>query len=186
GAPGVRGQGGAESIPFAPMPVGGTLERETKRLRMRNGGHGKGVLHRPLEGTPKTATMQRSSTGTWTVSFSCACVEPLPVPATGQDVGSDVGPKPFAGLSTGDEIASPRFFREEEQALTKAQRRLWNEAKGREHRHEQDGARESLACLSALRGGVVTSHLGTRALASTLLIASPLKTGRSLGWCLPN
>src|SRR5262249_35353823 len=132
GSPRVRGQRRAESIPFAPMPVGGTLERETKRLRMRNGGHGKGVLHRPLEGTPKTATMQRSSTGTWTVSFSCACVEPLPVPATGQDVGSDVGPKPFAGLSTGNEIASPRFFREEEQALAKAQRRRWNEAKGRE------------------------------------------------------
>src|SRR5262249_311766 len=42
----------------------------------------------------------------------------------------DVGLKTFATLSTGDEIANPRFFREEEQALAKAQRRLSKAEKG--------------------------------------------------------
>jgi putative transposase len=39
-------------------------------------------------------------------------------------VGVDVGLKTFATLSTGQEIANPRFFRAEEQALAKAHRRL--------------------------------------------------------------
>ncbi len=39
-------------------------------------------------------------------------------------VGIDVGLKTFAYLSTGEEIANPRFFRTEEAALTRAQRKL--------------------------------------------------------------
>ena len=87
------------------------------------------ILHRPLEGTPKTATICRrsSSTGKWYVSFACACAEPAPLPETGQQVGIDVGLKTFATLSTGDEVANPRFFRHEEQALAKAQRH-WSKA----------------------------------------------------------
>jgi putative transposase len=88
------------------------------------------ILHRPLEGMPKTATISRSSTGKWYVSFSCECREPAPLPATGQQVGVDVGLKTFATLSTGGEIANPRFFRAEERALAKAQRRLSQEENG--------------------------------------------------------
>ena len=53
-----------------------------------------------------------------------------PCPQTGQQVGIDVGLKTFATLSTGEEIANPRFFRAEEKALAKAQRRLSKEEKG--------------------------------------------------------
>jgi putative transposase len=45
-------------------------------------------------------------------------------------VGIDVGLNTFATLSSGQEIANPRFFRQEEQALAKAQRRLAREEKG--------------------------------------------------------
>jgi putative transposase len=41
--------------------------------------------------------------------------------ADGNSVGIDVGLKTFATLSDGQEIANPRFFRQEEDALTKAQ-----------------------------------------------------------------
>src|SRR5258708_12043402 len=95
-----------------------------------NVGQVKVIVHRPLEGTPKTATMRRSSTGKWYVSFSCECAEPSPLPETGQQVGIDVGLKTFASLSTGQAIANPRFFRREEHALAKAQRRLSKEEKG--------------------------------------------------------
>src|SRR5262249_1586454 len=88
------------------------------------------MVHRPLDGTPKTATIRRSSTGKWYVSLVCACAEPAPMPETGRHVGIDVGLKTFAMLSTGDEVAHPRFFRQEEQALAKAQRRLSQEEKG--------------------------------------------------------
>jgi putative transposase len=88
------------------------------------------ILHRPIEGTPKTATMSRSATGKWYVCFSCECAEPAPLPATGWQVGIDVGLKTFATLSTGQEIANPRFFRAEEKALAKVQRRFSKEEKG--------------------------------------------------------
>ena len=83
-----------------------------------------------MEGTPKTATISRSSTGKWYVCFSCECAEPAPLPETGRQVGIDVGLKTFATFSTGQEIATPRFFRGEEQALAKVQRRLSKEEKG--------------------------------------------------------
>jgi putative transposase len=88
------------------------------------------ILHRPLEGTPKTATISRSSTDKWYVCFSCECAQPSPLPEAGQQVGIDVGLKTFATLSTGQEIPNPRFFRAEEQALAQVQRRLSKEEKG--------------------------------------------------------
>ncbi|MFI5277126.1 MAG: RNA-guided endonuclease InsQ/TnpB family protein, partial [Ktedonobacterales bacterium] len=125
-----RGTGRYDSLTFPQVPVGCRLDAETQRLRIANVGLVKIILHRPLEGTPKTATISRSSTGKWYVCFSCECVESAPLPANGQQVGIDVGLKTFATLSTGAEIANPRFFRAEENALAKAHRRLAKEAKG--------------------------------------------------------
>jgi putative transposase len=137
GYPRFRGQGRYDSITFPQVPVGCRLEAEDKRARIANVGRVKVLLHRPLEGTPKTATIRRSSTGKWYVSFACECVEPSPLPETGQQVGIDVGLKTFAALSTGETIANPRFFRQEEKALAKAQRRLSKAGKGSPERAER-------------------------------------------------
>jgi putative transposase len=72
----------------------------------------------------KTATITRSATDKWHVSFSCDEVEPVVLPPSERQVGIDVGISIFAYLSTGEQIENPRFFREEEHALTRAQRRL--------------------------------------------------------------
>jgi putative transposase len=130
GYPRFRGYGRYGSITFPQVPVGCRLDAEEKRLRVASVGLVMVMLHRPLEGTPKTATISRSSTGKWYVCFSCECPEPSPLPEMGQLVGVDVGLKTFATLSDGQEIANPRFFRQEEQALAKAQRRLSKEEKG--------------------------------------------------------
>jgi putative transposase len=130
GYPRFRSQGRYDSLTFPQVPVGCRLEAEDKRVRIANVGRVKALLHRPLEGTPKTATIRRSSTGKWYVSFSCECAEPESLPHTGQDVGIDVGLKTFATLTAGDPIENPRFFRLEERALAKAQRRLSKAEKG--------------------------------------------------------
>lgn len=130
GYPRFRGQGRYDSLTFPQVPVGCRLDVEAKRLRIANVGLVKIILHRLVEGTPKTATISRSSTGKWYVCFSCECAEPAPLPATGHPVGIDVGLKTFATLSTGTEIANPRFFRAEERALAKVQRRLSKEEQG--------------------------------------------------------
>jgi putative transposase len=130
GYPRFRGAGRYDSLTFPQVPVGCKLDAGTLRLHVMNVGRVKLVYHRPLEGTPKTATISRSSTGKWYVCFSCECAEPSPLPEAGQQVGIDVGLKTFAMLSTEQAIANPRFFREEEKSLAKAQRRLSKEEKG--------------------------------------------------------
>jgi putative transposase len=63
GYPRFRGKGRYASITFPQVPVGCRLEAEDRRVRIANVGHVEVLLHRPLEGTPKTATIWRSSTG---------------------------------------------------------------------------------------------------------------------------
>ncbi len=127
GYPRFRGKWHYDSITYPQVPVGCKLDTETRRVRLHGVGQVKIIPHRPLEGVPKTATICRSSTDKWYVCLSCEWVEPSPLPATGQQVGIDVGLKTFATLSTGAEVANPRFFRAEEKALAKAQRRLSKE-----------------------------------------------------------
>ncbi len=124
GYPRFRGKGRYDSITFPQVPVGCRLKADDNRVRITNVGLVKGLIHRPLEGTPKTATIRRSSTGKWYISFSCECAEPQPLPLTCQEVGIDVGLKTFAMLSTGTSIENPRFFLVEERTLAKIQRRL--------------------------------------------------------------
>jgi putative transposase len=137
GYPRFRGRGRYTSIAYPQAPVGCKVEVDGKHLRLYGVGQVKIILHRPLEGTPKTATISRSSTGKWFVYFSSECPEPSPLPKVGQLVGIDVGLKTFATLSDGQEIANPRFFRREERALAKVQRRLTREEKGTSERAAQ-------------------------------------------------
>jgi transposase len=84
-------------------------------------GHVKMVMHRAIKATPKTAIVKRTSTGKWFVTISVEMgeeqVASKRLPAVEAVVGIDVGLKSFAYLSTGEEIANPRFFRREEAAL---------------------------------------------------------------------
>jgi len=54
------------------------------------------------------------------------CCEDVPVdsaPSSDKEVGIDIGLKSFAYLSDGTTIENPRFFRQEEKNLAKAQRK---------------------------------------------------------------
>jgi putative transposase len=124
GSPRFRGVGRSDSFTFPQVPLGCHLDAEAKRLRVMNVGLVKLVLHRPLAGAPKTATIQRSSTGKWSVCCSGEGAEPSPLPPTGQHVGLDVGLSVFALPTPGEPIANPRYFRRDERALRGAQRRL--------------------------------------------------------------
>jgi putative transposase len=97
------------------------LSASGKCLLLSKVGEVKIIVHRPLEGTPKTATIRRTATGKWFVAISCEW-DPTPLPPTGQAVGFDVGLTTFATRSDGQTIANPHFFRREERALARAQR----------------------------------------------------------------
>lgn len=125
GYPRFRGKGRYDSFAF---PQSG-FNLNGNVLRLSKIGNVKVVLHRPVEGGIKTCAIKRSSTGKWYVMFSCEW-EPTALPENNQAVGIDVGLHSFATLSTGEHIENPKFFRQEEKALAKAQRKLSKAEKG--------------------------------------------------------
>ncbi len=133
GFPRFKGSDRYDSFTF---PQSGFSITHDERVCLSKVGSIKMVYHRPIKGKIKTCTMHRASTGKWYVSFSVEC-EPERLPAPPEQVGIDVGLKTFATLSTTEEIENPRFFRKEEKALAKAQRRLATAAKGTAARAER-------------------------------------------------
>src|SRR5207249_300093 len=107
GYPRFRGRDRYDSFCYPQAPSGCKLNED--RLTLSGIGTVRVVLHRPLEGTPKTVGVRRSSTGKWYVTFVCEG-EPAPLPATAGSVGIDVGLHSFATLSTGETLENPRFF----------------------------------------------------------------------------
>ena len=147
GYPRFKGKGRYDSFTF---PQSGFSITHDHRVCLSKIGSIKMVYHRPIKGKVKTCTIQRSSTGKWYVCFSAEC-EPERLPVIPTQVGIDVGLKTFATLSVGTEIENPRFFRKEEKALAKVQRKHSKMAKDtperRKHRkavarvHERIGWR---------------------------------------------
>jgi putative transposase len=80
------------------------------------------VLHRPIEGTPKTVTLTRSASGKWYACLSCE-TEAKELEPTEEMVGVDVGLASFATLSNGAQIENPRFYRKDEADLKRVQKR---------------------------------------------------------------
>jgi putative transposase len=106
GYPRFRGVGRYDSITFPQVPSGCVLEGN--RLKLSKIGTLNVILHRPLEGTPKTCVIKRSSTGKWSVCFSCEVDAPTSLPKSETAVGIDVGLHSFATLSTNEVVENPR------------------------------------------------------------------------------
>jgi len=129
GYPRFRGRGRYDSLTYPQF--GFSLEDYS--VKAAKIGEIKATIHRPLKGKTKTLTLRRHSTGKWYACFSCE-VKSEPLPPSEKAVGIDVGLESFATLSTGDKIANPRFFKTDEKALAKAQRKLSKEEKGTSER----------------------------------------------------
>lgn len=96
---------------------------------------------RPIEGTPKTITLNREADG-WYVTVSCAQVPVRPLPLTGQETDIDVGLQVFLITSDGMSVNNPRHYRRGEKQLKKAQRRVSKRKKGSKRRGK------AVACLA--------------------------------------
>jgi putative transposase len=101
---------------------GNGIRLEGARLIVSKIGAVKLVLHRPIDGTPKTVTLTRSATGKWYACLSCE-TEAKEMEPTEQIVGVDVGLASFATLSNGEQIENPRFYRKDEADLKRVQKR---------------------------------------------------------------
>ena len=94
------------------------------------------ILHRPTEGKIKTCTIKKTPTGKWFVSFSCE-LERQALPELSASIGIDAGLLSFITLSSGEKVDNPRFFKTEEKALARVQRRLSKQEKGSRERRRQ-------------------------------------------------
>lgn len=92
------------------------------RLYLSKIGRVKIKLHRPIKGKIKTLTIRRDCLGNWWACFSCE-YDPISLPMNTNIIGIDLGLASFATFSTGEKIENPRFFRRDEQALAKTQRK---------------------------------------------------------------
>ena len=81
----------------------------------------KAKIHRKLDGSVKTCTVRRQN-GKWFATFSVE-ITVVDLPESGKAIGIDVGIEKFAALSNNTYIQNPRFFRKNEKALAKAQRK---------------------------------------------------------------
>jgi len=106
GHPRFKGKGRYDSITY---PQSG-FALDGRDLHLSKIGDLRVILHRPVEGTIKTLTIRRSSTGKW---YACFSAEYEPAPAWQKEtmVGIDVGLESFATFSNGEKIENPRFFR---------------------------------------------------------------------------
>ena len=90
-------------------------------------------LHRSIEGTIKTLTIKREGEH-WYAIFACDIGMPNPLPTSYEDVGVDLGVTRFAALSNGGFIEHPRYFRQAEKKLAKAQQALARKQRGSHRR----------------------------------------------------
>jgi len=90
-------------------------------VRLSKIGVVKAVIHRKVDGSVKTCTVKRQGKK-W---FACFAIETeaKPLPENDKATGIDVGIEKFAALSDGTYIQNPQFFRKDEKALAKAQRK---------------------------------------------------------------
>ncbi len=134
GYPRFRGYGRYDSMTFP--QYGNGCQIVDGILKLSKVGAVRVVQHRPLEGTPKTCTIRRSSTGKWYVTIACE-VATQPLPATGEPVGIDVGLISFSTLSTGEGTPCPTFLRTDEKDLQRTQRKLSAAEKGTPERRKR-------------------------------------------------
>jgi putative transposase len=112
---------------------GWRLKTEEGRLYLCGIGHIKVRLHRPLRGTPKAITVRREGRRWW-VSIRCVDVPAIPLPATGREVGLDLGVRFEVATSDGQLVAADRPLTRSAERLALAQRELASKHRGSGHR----------------------------------------------------
>jgi putative transposase len=122
-----------DSITF-PSYGDGCRLLDSGKLRVQGAGHIKVKLHRPVAGTIKTVTIKREA-GRWFVCFSVES-SAAPLAPRNEAVGIDVGLTSFAVLSDGTEIPNPRFARNAQAKLRRAQRKVARRKKGSTRRRK--------------------------------------------------
>jgi len=132
GYPRFKGFDRYDSFTYKQAGFGWKIDND--RLSLSKIGSIKIKLHRLIMGNLKTCTIKRQA-DKWYVCISVE-YEPKHLRKSKKAVGIDVGLENFATLSTKEKIENPRFFKTDEKALAKAQRKLSKQKKGTSERQK--------------------------------------------------
>jgi putative transposase len=105
------------------------------------------VLHRPIKGEIKQATISRTPTGKYFVSILCETGEPKKTKAIIKEnttVGIDLGIKTYLVSSDGKEFDNPKFLRKTQSKLKYVQRK-YSRGKGKRAKHKLAMLHEKVA-----------------------------------------
>jgi putative transposase len=97
-------------------------------------------MHRPLEGTPKTAHLVLRADRHWYALIVCETTpqtEHSPSSCEHPDIGIDVGLKSFLTDSEGNTVNNPRYYRKSQARLRRKQRMICRRKKGSRRRCER-------------------------------------------------
>lgn len=103
------------------------------------GGSVKIKLHRPLEGTPKTAHLVHRADGHWYALIVCETephTEHAPSVCEHPAIGIDVGLKSFLTDSEGRTVDNPHYYRKSQKTLRRKQRTIARRKKGSKRRRK--------------------------------------------------
>jgi putative transposase len=126
-------------------PQGG-YEIKGNRLHLSKIGHLKIKLHREIKGQIKTCTVKREADQWYAIFATEYEFDPsMTFHPSEEEVGLDLGIKSFAVLSTGEEIANPRFYRKAEAQIQEGHRKIHRRKKGSRRRHR---AKKDLSRIS--------------------------------------
>jgi putative transposase len=135
-APGYPRFKGAQRFDSVEWPKDGDGARwhpDTARVYLQGIGQVKVTAHRAVLGRVKTIQIRREGRR-WMLILSCDDVPATVLPATGRQVGVDVGIASFATTSDGVHVANPRWARTAAAGLATAQQRLARANRGSNNR----------------------------------------------------
>ncbi|MFY9917493.1 MAG: transposase [Mycobacterium sp.] len=143
GYPRFKGKARFATVEWPKDGDGARWHPDRRRVYLQGVGQVKVTAHRDVLGRVKTIQIRREGRR-WMLILSCDDVPPTPLPATGRQVGLDVGIANFVTTSDGDHLHNPRWARTAAAGLGAAQQglaRAKRGSNGRARRRETVAAR---------------------------------------------
>lgn len=124
-----RGRNESFRIPAASMYLENFGQIKDGRIKLPKMSPMKIIIDRPFTGKPKNVTVSKNASGQYFVSILVE--EDIELKQnTGRSIGIDLGLKDLLILSDGTKISNPRWFRENQSKLKRAQQHLSRKTKG--------------------------------------------------------
>jgi putative transposase len=119
---------------FGLKQYGNGYKIDGRRLRITGVGRIAVRWHRPLDGKIKTIRIVKRADH-WYVSFTCE-TEPTILPATGREVGIDLGISNLLTTSDGEHITNAKWFQSQQRKLRVLSRRVSRRTRGSNNWHK--------------------------------------------------